>query len=141
MDSTDRQDQLLQIWMDVLLDVDDGAVQIAAREYLLGTDRFMPPPGVIRERARTLMGTSPTAKAIAEWEHYLAYLDGREPLDFEKHKLAIEVKESVGVDGLLDDDMKQMARDKFIAEYIRVAKDADALALGAGATLKLMGAK
>lgn len=127
----------LAAWMEDCGDVPDGALLAAAHSYFRSSEKWSPPPGVIRESALTLMGESPAAKAAAEWAHYTAYLEGTAPLDFEHHKKAIEVKEAVGVDNLMEEGMTNLARQRFIEEYVRQARETETLKLAGTMRLQL----
>lgn len=58
------------MWVDVLSDVPDQALQAAASEYLKSPAEWRPVPGKLRARALELCNASPDAVALAVWNKY-----------------------------------------------------------------------
>jgi hypothetical protein len=58
----------LKTWLDVLDDVEDVPLGIAAKIYMKEAHEWRPSPGTLREKALQLMGEDAVTKAGAAWD-------------------------------------------------------------------------
>ena len=58
------------LWLDVLSDVDDAALQAATHEYVRSNATFAPAPGMLRQRAAELVNGSLNERAELGWHMF-----------------------------------------------------------------------
>lgn len=73
--------ELASIWVDVLADVPDDALALAAKEYFQSDAKFAPAPGQLRTRAVEIMGLDGDAVAETAWQKILDLVRSHDPCD------------------------------------------------------------
>lgn len=128
-------------WLEDCADVPDELLVAAAKAYQQSAEKWMPPPGVIRDMALKLSGGDADARALTAWETILDSDFGRDldGVDETARKVMrlLGGFEAYG-NGKLEDE--HYFRDRFIKLYSSLAERQDGRALiGVGATLRLVG--
>jgi hypothetical protein len=67
---TDILEPLREIWIQVLSDLPDRELQMAANDFLRSPAEWRPPPGKLRTRALEICGQTSEARALSAWERY-----------------------------------------------------------------------
>lgn len=87
---------LRALWVDVLEDVPDDALQAAAREYTRSNAQFAPAPGQLRTRAIELMQGDTGELAERAWQGVIDCNYGREPKYLVDPELSKEIMRRLG---------------------------------------------
>ncbi len=133
-----EQDQLRQVWLDVLDDIDDISLQTAAVEYLKSANQWRPAPGVLRDRALKLMGIHPATQADKMWQNILERHENHHDGQYDVDQQALEIMVSIGGWDRLGrgNGDAGFVRKEFIELYQAKKQDEATLALPAAQNLK-----
>ena len=139
--SDKEQDQLRAVWLDVLNDVDDIALQTAAVEYMKSANQWRPAPGILRERALKLLGAHPQSQAETMWARIIERHDHDHGGAYGVDHQALEIMASIGGWDRLTKGDTGFVRKEFIELYQNQKQDEAALALPAAKNLKQLESK
>ena len=127
---TDDDQKLVRaVWLRVLADIPDAALEAATAEYVNSAATFAPAPGMLRTRAVQLVQGDTKTRALAAWAKIEESRYGRDPID---DPLVTEVARLVGgfaAIGGAEIATIHFMRDRFVQLYSDRAARVDALML------------
>ena len=130
------RDELLQVWCDVLKDVDEIALKTAAVEYLRSANQWRPAPGILRDRAMQLTGEHPKTQAEKMWDRIMERHENNHGGNYGVDQEALVIMASIGGWDRLTNGDTGFVRHEFIELYQAKKQNEQALAFPVAENIK-----
>jgi hypothetical protein len=126
-------EELAVIWLEVLGDVPDEALLVAAKEYLLSDAKFAPAPGQLRTRAIELCGLDTSEMAERAWLESKEQIYSGEKISDPIAKIAWERAGGIAAWNNAPDSETHWWHDRFVKQYsLAFGKQTAGMSLPAG---------